>query len=94
MKFPDLTKQQLGKSQQYGGVHAPFLQVLDDLKYVSRQTFAIGSADDKVTLSIYAEIIGTPILDAVRFDRFLCNCAQLTILQSSTLPMGTQGKNL
>ena len=56
-----------------------FLQIVDDLFYIGSEIFIFGSPDDEVALSVYAKIIGSPIIDAVGFDCLIDYCAQFML---------------
>ncbi len=67
LQFPDLSKQQLGESKQDRCIDAAFSQVVNDLFDIGRVIVVFGGTDDEIALSVDAEIIGAPILDAVCF---------------------------
>ena len=86
LQFADLAEQQLRKTQQNGRVYAAFLEVFDDLVNVGGEIFVFRCANYEIALSVDAEIIRTPILDAICLDCLLCDCAQLTLLRPPQQP--------
>lgn len=67
LEFSDLAKQKLGEPKKYWSIDAAFPQVVDDLFDIGGVVIVFRGADDEITLSVDAEIVGSPISDPVCF---------------------------
>ena len=68
LQLADLAEEQLRETKQNRRVDAAFAEVVDDLLYIGGEILVFRSADNEIALAVDAEIIGTPILDAVGLD--------------------------
>ena len=76
LKLADLAKDELRKPKQNRCIDAAFVQVVNDLFYVSGEVLIFRGVDDEVALAVYTEIIGTPIINSICLDALIYYCSQ------------------